>query len=483
VTVSVSIVRSRATNLYIFADCHHGDKDMTQSNLPILAKQGNAKALAAMLNQSLQPKSITVKVSRKDDCLQILLESARIANQQTLVPFIRNGLIKLEVESIRLVKVYGRQTGEESPAWSQEFEILSQLKMLSSTEQTDFQNLLSHQTVPRTPRPVSLNVETEILLGTGRSDLLNSHISSTISQNPGPHPFTSPLSIGNVVSSRLVLYRSHLKSYLGVALFATLWATLPFLLTIPMAVFFTSRVLQLSALLLIIPLWIVLFLYCFAQSLVDSALIARLGFSELLSKPETVKAARNQLNPYFLFFLFQSLLIITILLIVSIISGIIALIIAMALGLVLNFLMPVLDTIVAPFLVIFIIMLVTSWFYSRLMVAEVVLAVEEGSKVLQSIKRSWNLSQNSEFRLLVVVLVAFLVTLPIMLLTSYLPQILVLSIEPGSASYWMLYLISVVLSTLGGALLMPFWKTLKAVVYYDLRNRHEGLGLQLPDSR
>ena len=38
-----------------------------------------------MLNQSLQPKSITAKVGRKDDCLQILLESAQAPDQQAIV--------------------------------------------------------------------------------------------------------------------------------------------------------------------------------------------------------------------------------------------------------------------------------------------------------------------------------------------------------------------------------------------------------------
>jgi hypothetical protein len=28
---------------------------------------------------------------------------------------------------------------------------------------------------------------------------------------------------------------------------------------------------------------------------------------------------------------------------------------------------------------------------------------------------------------------------------------------------------------------MPFWQSIKAVIYYDLRSRREGLGLQLRD--
>jgi hypothetical protein len=101
---------------------------MTQENLRQLAKQGNPKALATIINQSLKPKSITAKVGLKDDCLQVLLESAQIPNQQAMVSFIRNGLTRLEVESIRTVKVYGRKLGEELPAWNQSFEMMPQVE-------------------------------------------------------------------------------------------------------------------------------------------------------------------------------------------------------------------------------------------------------------------------------------------------------------------------------------------------------------------
>jgi len=32
-----------------------------------------------------------------------------------------------------------------------------------------------------------------------------------------------------------------------------------------------------------------------------------------------------------------------------------------------------------------------------------------------------------------------------------------------------------------GALVLPFWQAIKAIIYYDLRSRKEGLGLQMRD--
>jgi hypothetical protein len=94
-----------------------------QPNLLELAKQGNAKAIAALINRQLQPKGITAKAALKDGCLQIMLESAQVPNQQALVTFVRKGISSLEAAPLERVKVYGRQTGEEFPAWSQEFEL------------------------------------------------------------------------------------------------------------------------------------------------------------------------------------------------------------------------------------------------------------------------------------------------------------------------------------------------------------------------
>lgn len=44
-----------------FSQGRNGDQKMTQQNLLELAKQGNPKAIALMLNRSLQPKSIGSK--------------------------------------------------------------------------------------------------------------------------------------------------------------------------------------------------------------------------------------------------------------------------------------------------------------------------------------------------------------------------------------------------------------------------------------
>ena len=86
---------------------------MTQTNILELAKQGDIKAIAALMNRQLQPKGITAKVALKDSCLQIMLESVEVPDQQALVTFICKGITGLGAELIEKVKIYGLQTGEE----------------------------------------------------------------------------------------------------------------------------------------------------------------------------------------------------------------------------------------------------------------------------------------------------------------------------------------------------------------------------------
>lgn len=84
-----------------------------------LAKQGDPRAIAALMNHSTKPQGITVQVARQGNCLHVLFESKGIPNQQDTVALVRNSMRILKVEPIQTINIYGRQTGETSVAWSQ----------------------------------------------------------------------------------------------------------------------------------------------------------------------------------------------------------------------------------------------------------------------------------------------------------------------------------------------------------------------------
>lgn len=97
---------------------------MTQQNLRELLKQGDPKAIASSINRTLKPKGINADVTRDNGCLHIILEADKVPDQMVLVDFIRTGMTKLGLESIHTVKVYGRRTGDGSPAWEDEIDLM-----------------------------------------------------------------------------------------------------------------------------------------------------------------------------------------------------------------------------------------------------------------------------------------------------------------------------------------------------------------------
>jgi len=314
---------------------------------------------------------------------------------------------------------------------------------------------------------------------------------------------TEPLSVGNVVSTGFQLYRANAKQYLGIALISVGWSILPILALIVLAIIAAAvggatgePAAGIGFFVLAFVVVIVLAVYCFAKSLANSALISRLAFSEISNQSEDVLASRRFVDSRKWSFLFTQLL-------VGLIVG--GAVIAFYIVLGILFAVTVAASggfgggggnagVAAIFgLLIFALVIAALvfflWLGARLFGAEVPLAVEAQSSASQSIGRFWNLTKGNVWRIVLVLLVAVLVTLPIIVLSqvlSMIPQsIIERGVATGSTSYTTIAilsaLISYAISLLLNLLVIPFWQVIKSVVYYDLRNRREGLGLQLRD--
>ena len=99
---------------------------MTELNFQELAKQGNlATAIASWLNSKLQSEGIAASANLDGDCLDVILEAEQVPREDTLVDFVRSELTNLQPDSIRKVKVEGRESGQIAAAWSQEFSLES----------------------------------------------------------------------------------------------------------------------------------------------------------------------------------------------------------------------------------------------------------------------------------------------------------------------------------------------------------------------
>lgn len=313
-----------------------------------------------------------------------------------------------------------------------------------------------------------------------------------MSQSISPQNPIQPLSVGNVVSAGFKLYRSHLKLYFGIALISVLWILLPLLGLIfigaaggIIAGVGNQPVVAGLVILLVVLAAIPVMVYSSAKSALNSALIARLAFGELVEQPEGAKAARSQLKPRMWGLWFAGFLIALIAIAFSIVNQIVQL---AAVGGADN---PFVGLLV--FLLILASFTVQAWINCRLFIYDVPLAIEnEVRGGSESLGRSWDLTKGNALRIFLISLVTFLITLPIFLLLFVIAGILAIPLiqstlpsAPPSAQFapLILFLIFGVygLILVGLLFVIPLWQAIKAVVYYDLRSRREGMGLQIRD--
>ena len=261
-----------------------------------------------------------------------------------------------------------------------------------------------------------------------------------------------PLSIGNVITVAFHLYRSHFKQYFSLTFIAVLWSLIP--------------------------------IYGWAKLLTINAIISRLVFSELINKPESVNTVRSHVNPRMWTFLSTKILVLVILFITNIVLSIPQALIGGIIGTILqdntaaiNFIGSVVSLIgLAAY----------TWVYSRFFIPDLPLAIERNVDVKQAISRSWELTKGHVLRLQGIIIISFLIILPIIGL-ALIPFVFAgFSASQASNSAPVALVLSFILILLGLIALIlttvfvsSLWQAIKAVVYYDLLNRREGLDLKL----
>ena len=108
------------------------------------------------------------------------------------------------------------------------------------------------------------------------------------------------LSIGNVVTTSITLYKSNFKRYFQVSLRATGWLLAILLVILIAGLVGVGLYAATNSWLVLIPVvvgGIVGTLYCSAKYATDRAVICRLAYQELIDTPETVAVATQKLIP------------------------------------------------------------------------------------------------------------------------------------------------------------------------------------------
>ncbi|MBR8831866.1 MAG: hypothetical protein N5P05_002151 [Chroococcopsis gigantea SAG 12.99] len=290
-----------------------------------------------------------------------------------------------------------------------------------------------------------------------------------------------PLSVGNVINAALRLYKDNYKIYLPIALQAGLWSLLPTVVELILTgVLFKNTESTSFVRLLVFPLQI----FSTAKFLSLAAVIARLAFQQLIYRPETPVEAKAPVIKKMWQFLFVQAQISLLIFIAIIALGIVGAIVVS-----ISTVIPLLAVILVPAFIVLMFLALTI-VYARIIIPEVCLAVEDNLTAFKAIKRSWELTAGLSWRIVSIISIAFLVTIPLYILAS-VPFWLALvplfgegaaldnrDIESASAQG---VIFGVLIFSVLNILALPFWQALKGVIYYDLRNRKEGLELTIED--
>ncbi|MGB3492319.1 MAG: hypothetical protein WBA57_06300 [Elainellaceae cyanobacterium] len=295
----------------------------------------------------------------------------------------------------------------------------------------------------------------------------------------GSQHMLRPLSLGNAISAGFTLYRSHLKPYLGISLKAHAWGLIP--------------------------------VYGWAKFHMLGAAIARNAYCELTNQPETVAQSQNHLiAKMWGFFVIQLLL------------GVILFTVQIALNIISNFVLlplqlaPIFDSTnpassavvfgaigILFFLISAVFFILYLWLVARLFVPEVAYAVEEETEMVQALERSWIMTRGKAAWQIVLMMCLVIVIVTPLYFMAFVPPLSILipviagpligelsSSAAGDETQAILNIALILLLVIGlwlvlffvvAVAVMPLWQTLKAIIYYDVRVRKEGMGLELRD--
>lgn len=92
-----------------------------QANLLELSKQGNAEAIATLLNKTLRVRGVSAQVILKGTCLKVMLEASIVPNQKLLSSCVLKEISTLNASLIETLQIFGRQAGQKTSAWTQTF--------------------------------------------------------------------------------------------------------------------------------------------------------------------------------------------------------------------------------------------------------------------------------------------------------------------------------------------------------------------------
>jgi hypothetical protein len=287
-----------------------------------------------------------------------------------------------------------------------------------------------------------------------------------------------PLNIGNTINTAFRLYRDRFQTYVFFAVRACLWSLLPLVLQLILSQLLYQTITpeqgsDIGLRLFIFPIQI----FSAAKYLFNNAVISRLAFQDIIYQPETAGQAEKKVKPKMWRLWWMQVLI-------GLLGA--AIILPITLSLVLVSFIPILGVLLilpASFCLAFFFL----WLSARIYIAELPLVIEDNLGSWQAIKRAWHLTKNSAWRIVGVMFIASLLIIPVYILSVALASI---PFWFNSSEDWQtlaenpLFFRQMAMFSYGlitiflllSILLVPFWQSLKSVIYNHLLDQKKNDG-------
>jgi hypothetical protein len=287
-----------------------------------------------------------------------------------------------------------------------------------------------------------------------------------------------PLNIGNTINTAFRLYRDRFQTYVFFAVRACLWSLLPLVLQLILSQLLYQTITpeqgsDIGLRLFLFPVQI----FSAAKYLFNSAVISRLAFQDIIYQPETAGQAEKKVKPKMWRLWWMQVLL-------GLLGA--AIILPITLSLVLVSFIPILGVWLI-LLASFCLPVFFLWLSARIYIAELPLVIEDNLGSWQAIKRGWHLTKNSAWRIVGVIFIAILLIIPVYLLSVALASI---PFWFNSSEDWQtltenpLFLQQMAMFSYGlttiflllNILLVPFWQSLKSVIYNHLLDQKKNDG-------
>jgi hypothetical protein len=300
----------------------------------------------------------------------------------------------------------------------------------------------------------------------------------------------APLTIGNTINTAFRLYRDRFQTYVFFAVRAGLWSLFPLILQLILSQLLYQTITpeqgsDIGLRLFLFPIQI----FSAAKSLFNNAVISRLAFQDIIYQPETSGQAEKKVKPKMWRLWWMQVLI-------GLLGA--AIILAITLSLVLVSFIPILGVLLI-LLAFFCLPFFFLWLSARIYIAELPLVIEDNLGSWQAIKRAWHLTKNSAWRIvgLMLIFIASLLIISVYLLSGALASILFFfSVKilfffwVNSSEYWqtltenplffqqmaMFFYGLTTIFLLLNILLVPFWQSLKSVIYNHVLDQKKNDG-------